>query len=117
MKSSARQSAPMLTAAMQPSRSRPPRACSPSAAKRKVLDGQRAPPEAAAPGPAMERAVNTPPRTLVIACGALAREIAALRRANAWSALEVRCLPAELHNRPERIAPAVREAIAQTRGQ
>ena len=41
--------------------------------------------------------------TLVIACGALAREIAALRRANGWTALDVRCLPAELHNRPERI--------------
>ncbi len=49
--------------------------------------------------------------TLVIACGALAREIASLRRMNAWEALDVRCLPAELHNRPERIAPAVREEI------
>ena len=57
------------------------------------------------------------PRTLVIACGALAREIAALTRANGWTALEVRCLPAELHNRPERIAPAVRETIAANRGQ
>ena len=55
--------------------------------------------------------------TLVIACGALAREIAALKRANGWDALEVRCLPAELHNRPERIAPAVREAIAANRGE
>jgi hypothetical protein len=54
--------------------------------------------------------------TLVIACGALAREIAALRRANAWDALDVRCLPAELHNRPERIAPAVRAAILSARG-
>ena len=57
------------------------------------------------------------PLTLVIACGALAREIAALTRANGWTALEVRCLPAELHNRPERIAPAVRETIAANRGQ
>jgi hypothetical protein len=56
------------------------------------------------------------PATLVIACGALAREIAALKRANGWSALEVRCLPAELHNRPERIAPAVREVIRENRG-
>ena len=48
---------------------------------------------------------------LVIACGALAREIAALRRMNQWTALDVRCLPAELHNRPERIAPAVRDEI------
>jgi hypothetical protein len=44
---------------------------------------------------------------LVIACGALAREIAALRRLNGWELLDVHCLPAELHNRPERIAPAV----------
>lgn len=50
-------------------------------------------------------------RQLVIACGALAHEIAALRSANRWSALDVHCLPPELHNRPERIAPAVREAI------
>jgi hypothetical protein len=48
---------------------------------------------------------------LVIACGALAREIATLRRINDWPAIDVRCLPAELHNRPERIAPAVREEI------
>jgi Protein of unknown function (DUF1638) len=48
---------------------------------------------------------------LVIACGALAREIATLRRVNHWTALDVRCLPAELHNRPERIASAVRDEI------
>jgi len=50
-------------------------------------------------------------RVLVIACGALAREIAALRAANEWPHLDVRCLPAELHNRPERIPGAVRDAI------
>ena len=47
----------------------------------------------------------------MIACGALAREVAALRRANGWTALDVVCLPPELHNRPERIAGAVREQI------
>jgi len=52
---------------------------------------------------------------LLIACGALAREIAALKRANGWEALEVRCLPAQLHNRPERIAPAVRAVIQENR--
>ena len=62
----------------------------------------------------MDRA---PARKLVIACGALAREIAALRSANGWSALEVACLPPELHNRPERIAPAVREKIRAHRGE
>ncbi|MGH8135823.1 MAG: DUF1638 domain-containing protein [Steroidobacteraceae bacterium] len=50
-------------------------------------------------------------RKLVIACGALAREITALRRANGWSTLDVKCLPPELHNRPELIAEAVRELI------
>jgi hypothetical protein len=52
---------------------------------------------------------------LIIACGALAHEIAALRRANAWDRLDVRCLPAELHNRPERIPGAVRELIHASR--
>ncbi len=61
--------------------------------------------------------MSAPSRILVIACGALAREIAALRRASGWTALEVRCLPAELHNRPERIAPAVRAAIRECRAQ
>jgi hypothetical protein len=53
---------------------------------------------------------------LVIACGALAHEITALRRANAWDGLAVRCLPAELHNRPERIPEAVRTLIHESRG-
>jgi hypothetical protein len=52
---------------------------------------------------------------LVIGCGALAREIVALRRANDWRALDVHCLPAELHNRPERIAPAVQAQIRANR--
>jgi len=49
--------------------------------------------------------------TLVIACGALAREIIALRQANAWTHMDVTCLPAELHNRPEKIPGLVREKI------
>ena len=54
--------------------------------------------------------MSTAPRVLVIACGALAREIGALRAANGWLHLDVRCLPPELHNRPERIPGAVRDA-------
>jgi len=53
--------------------------------------------------------------TLIIACGALAHEITALRRANGWDALDVRCLPAELHNRPEKIPAAVRTLIHASR--
>ncbi|MGB0498740.1 MAG: DUF1638 domain-containing protein [Rubricella sp.] len=48
---------------------------------------------------------------LLIACGALAREIIAINAANGAEHFTLRCLPAILHNRPERIAPAVREAI------
>jgi hypothetical protein len=53
--------------------------------------------------------------TLIIACGALAHEITALRRANCWDRLDVRCLPAELHNRPEKIPAAVRALIRSSR--
>ncbi len=52
---------------------------------------------------------------LVIACGALAHEIVALRQANGWTHLDVTCLPAELHNRPNLIPEAVREKIRANR--
>jgi hypothetical protein len=52
---------------------------------------------------------------LVIACGALAREIATLRRVNDWPHLDVQCLPALLHNHPQRIPGAVREKIRANR--
>ena len=54
-------------------------------------------------------------RVLVIACGALAREITAVKRASGWSALDVTCLPPELHNRPEKIPAAVCAAIREAR--
>ena len=53
---------------------------------------------------------------VVIACGALAREIIALKRLNGWSTLTVECLPPELHNRPARIPVAVQAAIRSVRG-
>ena len=52
-----------------------------------------------------------PPRTLLIACGALAREVLALIRLNGWTHMEVACLPAKLHNTPARIPEAVRAKI------
>ena len=54
-------------------------------------------------------------RVLLIACGALAREILDLRRANGWDHLDLACLPAILHNHPDRIVPAVQEAVARHR--
>lgn len=58
-----------------------------------------------------------PEPVLIIGCGALATELAELRRLNGWSQLTLRCLPPALHNRPERIAPALRAAIEAARGE
>ena len=55
------------------------------------------------------------PKVLLIACGALAREIVELTRLNDWGHVRLQCLPAELHNRPERIADAVRAEIEKHR--
>ena len=51
--------------------------------------------------------------TLLIACGALAREIVQLIEQNGWRHLDVACLPAKLHHTPERIPDAVRAKIKQ----
>ncbi len=53
---------------------------------------------------------------LVIACGALAREIVALIELNGWSHLDVTCLPAIWHNTPEKIPEGVRDKIRAARG-
>ena len=55
-------------------------------------------------------------KTLLLACGALAREILAVIDANGWTHLDLKCLPAKLHNTPDLIVPAVRDAVAQHRG-
>ena len=56
------------------------------------------------------------PTTLLIACGALAQEITALIRVNRWDHMAITCVPAQFHNRPEKITGAVREKIAEARG-
>lgn len=48
---------------------------------------------------------------LVIACGALGRELHAIRQANGWDHLRIRCLDPQLHLRPERIAPRLRAEL------
>ena len=55
------------------------------------------------------------PKTLLIACGALAREIMTLFRAHGWDHMAITCLPANLHNRPEKIPEAVRAKIRSGR--
>jgi len=67
---------------------------------------------AATPGKALRTSAPVPPpRTLLIACGALAREVLALIALNGWSHMDVTCLPAKLHNTPARIPDAVRAKI------
>jgi hypothetical protein len=48
----------------------------------------------------------------VIGCGALALHVRAIADRRGWD-LDVVPLPPELHNRPEKIAPAVEELLAQ----
>ncbi|TKD17424.1 DUF1638 domain-containing protein [Rhodobacter capsulatus] len=54
-------------------------------------------------------------RVLLIACGALAQEIVALKTVNAWDHLDLTCLPANLHLWPEKITAAVIEAVGKHR--
>ena len=54
--------------------------------------------------------------TLLIACGALAREIIQLIEMNDWRHLDVACLPAKLHHAPEQIPEAVRAKIRAAQG-
>jgi hypothetical protein len=56
------------------------------------------------------------PRTLLIACGALAREVIDLIDANGWRHISVTCLPAKLHNTPALITDAVQGKIRAARG-
>ena len=52
------------------------------------------------------------PRPLIVACGALARELRAVLTASGLTeAIEVTYLPAHLHNRPDQIVPALRPLV------
>lgn len=54
-------------------------------------------------------------KILLVACGALAHEILALKRLNGWDHLDLQCLPANLHLWPDRIPAAVEAAITEHR--
>lgn len=56
-------------------------------------------------------------RVLVIACGMLAREVLAVRQQLGLRHLELRCLPAEYHFQPNRIAAAMDAAITEAKAQ
>ena len=48
---------------------------------------------------------------LLLACGALARELVQLQRQNNWEHLKIQCLPAEWHHTPGKIPGGIRDAI------
>lgn len=54
-------------------------------------------------------------RILLLACGALAREVLALKVANGWDHMDLTCLPANLHLWPDRITDAVEAAVLKHR--
>ena len=54
-------------------------------------------------------------RILLLACGALAREILDIIDRHGFSHLDLKCLPAILHNTPEKITPMIEEKIVQYR--
>lgn len=51
----------------------------------------------------------------VIACGAIAREVLAISRINGLDHIDLHCLPAIYHSYPQKIAPALEQAIAEAR--
>ncbi len=66
--------------------------------------------------PATERLKGSPcERILLLACGALAREIIELKRINNWVHLDLHCLPAKLHLFPNQIPDAVEASVLKFR--
>jgi hypothetical protein len=53
-------------------------------------------------------------RALIIACGALARELNWLKSTNQWTEVEIQCLDAALHNRPELIPEHLSDLLERT---
>jgi hypothetical protein len=54
-------------------------------------------------------------KSLIIACGALAREILAICEINNLHHIQLRCLPATLHNRPDAIPDRLRSALERAK--
>jgi hypothetical protein len=65
--------------------------------------------------PAADDAAANTKAPLVIGCGALAVELVELTRRAGLPAMDLTCLPASLHNRPERIPGAVAARIRRAR--
>jgi hypothetical protein len=54
---------------------------------------------------------------LVITCAAIAREVNEIKKLGQWSQMDLQAITADLHSRPEKIAPAVARKIDAARDQ
>jgi hypothetical protein len=54
-------------------------------------------------------------KILVIACGAIARELVRIKNLNQWDHIDFQCLPPELHNTPDQLPLAVKAKIESQR--
>lgn len=52
-------------------------------------------------------------RILLLACGALAHEVLAIKRMNGWDHMDLQCLPAKLHLYPDKITDEVARVVAE----
>ena len=57
----------------------------------------------------------TAPRVLVLACGALARELLAINELNGLDHIDIECLPAKYHMRPAKIVPELRRRLPRAK--
>lgn len=55
--------------------------------------------------------MRSSPRVLVLACGALARELLDITTLNGLDSMTIECLPASYHNRPDLIVDALAERV------
>lgn len=53
---------------------------------------------------------------LLIACGAIAKEIVSVQTLSCWQHMDIQCLPAHLHNKPEAIPAAVQKKLKDNLG-
>ncbi len=65
----------------------------------------------------MTRASKSEPKIRVIACGMIAREVLAINEQLGLGHIDLKCLPAEFHHTPHKIAPAMERAIADARAE
>lgn len=82
--------------------------------QRNVVPGN-ATPVLAAQNHSRQRMHDTSAKTLLLACGALAKEVVWLVEVNNLQHLDIKCLPAQLHHAPARIPEAVRAKIREHR--